>query len=104
MQQPGIFETMLSEIKALKSLVISLQDNAGDGIGRVMNIPEAAEYLGLTENGVRDRIRKNKLPYIKNLHGQIVLTEKYLKRAQLATTQKQISDLAEEMRREFAGR
>lgn len=100
----GIIERLESKIDRLTALVLELQSQyKAPAANRPMNVKDAAEYLGISERALRERIKNKSVPFIKNLQGKIYFTAKYLNLALLAPDQSTIEQLSREMYREFKG-
>lgn len=95
-------EQFNEQINSIRRLILERgEDEVSD---RVLNVPEAAAYLDLTESGLRQRVRDCKIPYIKNVYGKITFSKKYLDLALLAPDLIAIENLQKEMLREFGRR
>lgn len=102
MEDLGIIERLELKIDRLTTLVLELQNQyEAPAEYKPMNVKDAAEYLGISERALRERIKNKSVPFIKNLQGKIYFTAKYLNQALLAPDQSTIEQLSREMYREF---
>lgn len=95
------FRQQMSEIKRM---IFEAVKSDPDEIGEVLDLKAAAKFLGISESGLRQRIKAGTVPYIKNGNGQYRFTSKYLKLAEMAPDLETVERLQYEMTREFSKR
>lgn len=79
----GLLETIQTELKDIKMMIVNLQETQGDGIGKVMNKKQAADYLGISSGAIDQRMAKSAIPFVKNEQGHVRFAEYFLKRCEL---------------------
>ncbi len=97
-------EEFRQQMAELKRMIFDAVKAESDEIGEVLDLKAAAKFIGISESGLRQRIKSGTVPYIKNGNGQYRFTSKYLKLAEMAPGLETIERLQEEMIREFSKR
>lgn len=92
------------QMAELKRMIFNAANYDVDDIGEVLDLKAAAKFIGISESGLRQRIKAGTVPYIKNGNGQYRFTSKYLKLSEMAPDLETIEMLQEEMTREFSKR